>query len=642
MEKSNYYDAYINHMAEIRSLSTLSLDGIHNAEDYSIRLRENFTRIGLLASDNRRFLDTTLFPLLHSAVHLSDAETDSMDGFCEKLLDAEELDNLDPIITVMVAERLLNDAVEKGEFLSQIRKSDLCLSALYTLMNITGRITEYPEIAMEFRKKGFELGAFFLSLRQRDRLAAIPYEEIRELILTNSRFISAFFENLCGDPEENSNDLVILEESLAIGRDPSYRKLVPELDWDCYEFRVLSYFAIAPDYHNARGFTPEQLSLICDRTEEVWNLWHEKPEKYVALESETYLSILLLRNRYLAGKLSDEDYLREMLSLYEKRVSTDYEMSGIAENILIPTEILCVLENRRLTEAHKILLSDFYTNIVNYAFLMPNSGIFSYMLEYISNFLQHFIEIPEGIQFEEIMLDLLAAMHPPTYVHSRMVAQLTSCICGHLIDLHPDLFTGIFDLATEEEVKQSRSQLIHFACHAALCHDAGKLFIIDTVFVYGRKLEDMEFNLIKTHPKMGAEFLRRYPSTASYAEIALGHHKWFDNSRGYPEEFDTSKSKLKTIIDIVCCADCLDAATDTIGRSYSRGKTLDDFIEELKTGSGTRYAPWLVDLFSRKEVRDDIVFLLEISRERNYRNTYHLLKNVHDESRTAGGKETES
>lgn len=153
IEKSNYYDEYINHMAEIRSLSTLSLDGIHNAEDYSIRLRENFTRIGLLASDNRRFLDTTLFPLLHSAAHLSDAETDSMDGFCEKLLDAEELDNLDPIITVMVAERLLNDAVEKGEFLSQIRKSDLCLSALYTLMNITGRITEYPEIAMEFRKK---------------------------------------------------------------------------------------------------------------------------------------------------------------------------------------------------------------------------------------------------------------------------------------------------------------------------------------------------------------------------------------------------------------------------------------------------------------------------------------------------------
>ncbi|MCR5337925.1 MAG: hypothetical protein K6E75_05140 [Lachnospiraceae bacterium] len=100
----------------------------------------------------------------------------------------------------------------------------------------------------------------------------------------------------------------------------------------------------------------------------------------------------------------------------------------------------------------------------------------------------------------------------------------------------------------------------------------------------------------------------------------------------YPEEFDTSKSKVKTVIDIVMCADCLDAATDTIGRSYSRGKTMDEFIGELQEGSGTRYAPWLVDLFEQKEVKADLEYLLKESREINYRNTYHLLKNVHEKT----------
>ncbi len=132
---------------------------------------------------------------------------------------------------------------------------------------------------------------------------------------------------------------------------------------------------------------------------------------------------------------------------------------------------------------------------------------------------------------------------------------------------------------------------------------------------------------------MGAEMLRRYPSSKQFAEVALGHHKWYDNSRGYPEDFDTSKSSLKTLIDVVMCCDCLDAATDTVGRSYNRGKTTEEFLEEIREGSGTRYAPWLVDLFAEEEVREDINYLLKKRREHNYQDTYLLLRNVQDKVR---------
>jgi HD-GYP domain-containing protein (c-di-GMP phosphodiesterase class II) len=177
---------------------------------------------------------------------------------------------------------------------------------------------------------------------------------------------------------------------------------------------------------------------------------------------------------------------------------------------------------------------------------------------------------------------------------------------------------------------KNRDAILNYTWHAALCHDAGKLFIIDTIFVYGRKLLDMEFDLIKTHPKMGAKILERYSSTRKYAEVALGHHKWYDNSRGYPEEIDTSNSPVKTIIDLVQCADCLDAATDTVGRSYNRGKTFDDLFKEICDGSNTRYAPWLPELLSKAEVREDIEFLLASGRDQNYHDTYQLLKSVHD------------
>ena len=129
---------------------------------------------------------------------------------------------------------------------------------------------------------------------------------------------------------------------------------------------------------------------------------------------------------------------------------------------------------------------------------------------------------------------------------------------------------------------------------------------------------------------MGATMLKRFSSTAKYADVALGHHKWYDNSRGYPEDFDTRNSPLKTLIDLVQCADCLDAATDTIGRSYSRGKTFDEFCEEIREGSGTHYAPWLYPLLSKPEVREDIIFLLTKGRNRNYHDTYQLLKAVNE------------
>ena len=71
---------------------------------------------------------------------------------------------------------------------------------------------------------------------------------------------------------------------------------------------------------------------------------------------------------------------------------------------------------------------------------------------------------------------------------------------------------------------------------------------------------------------------------------------------------------------------------DGIGNSesYSSGITMDKFISELEEGSGTRYAPWLSELFSKKDVRSDLEYILKEGREIHYRNTYHLLKNVHE------------
>ena len=54
-------------------------------------------------------------------------------------------------------------------------------------------------------------------------------------------------------------------------------------------------------------------------------------------------------------------------------------------------------------------------------------------------------------------------------------------------------------------------------------------------------------------------------------------------------------------------------------------KDFADFEKEIEEGAGTRYAPFLVELFRRPEVRMDILYLLGTGRKRMYRELYKLL-----------------
>ena len=196
----------------------------------------------------------------------------------------------------------------------------------------------------------------------------------------------------------------------------------------------------------------------------------------------------------------------------------------------------------------------------------------------------------------------------------------------HLIKKHPELFLDLPEYDSIEDVETHEAEIENYAYHASLCHDFGKLMIADTIYTYGRNLLDEEFEFIRVHPSIGAYVLEKQASTSTYADIARGHHKWFNDKGGYPADFSLEKSPYKTIVSIVTCADCIDAATDAVGRSYKEGKTLDTVIGEIKEGSGTQYAPYMAELLDDPEVRSEAEWILSKGRAENYRKTYFILK----------------
>ena len=617
-------EGYITRLEKIRRLSSPSLEGIDDARLYSDLLRKNFIRIGNLSTENRAFLDAELFPILFSNGNLTEAQTDELIALSEALLSPTNVENLDLPIVSLISDRLLKDAAPQDDA-TTIRRLDMRMDACYALMLMLGRVQTCFQIADRFRQEGLAIGRRFLDYLEPHRFQAVDPDS-RKIVLTDARYMAVFHEGVaCGDAGPNE-ELLHLNRMLALADDPFFQVMMPDYDWGYFRYRTLNYYAKVTDYGNVRGFGPAELDVICDRTEDFSRL----PACFSNFDNEKQVQMLLYRNRYLAGRISYRECHDALIELYEQRDPNQYDLNGIYDNLQLPLEAICQLDHDHLSPDDLRRLDAFYREVIRYAFHMPNSGSLSSMLEFFQGIIDRFIEVPGGLSFEEMALQCLAALHPPTYVHSMMVAKLSSYLCQQLIERDPKWLIGAPGCESALDVVANRSALIDFTFHAARCHDVGKLSIIDTIFVYGRNLFDTEFELIRTHPRTGHDLLDRHDSTRPYRDVALGHHRWYDNSRGYPEDFDTRRSSVKPIIDIVLCADCMDAATDSVGRSYRRGKTLEDFIAEVLPECGAHYPPWLAELLKDPETTQGLRDILQEGRRETYQNTYGLLSQMNE------------
>ena len=622
---------YVSNTARIRSLSSPSIQDIDNAAEYGTLLQDNFITIGQLAKENREILSEHLFPYLEQNVSVSNADMEGLGQFEDSLLDTHTMDNLDPAIHAEISDSLLHKA-ERGDSVKLLLKQlDREITACYTMQNITRRLTSFPQIAATYRQRGVTAGKRLLTYLEQEAFSGLPDNECRELVLNNACNVWLLYEGVALSPEESRYIFAQLKKALDLTQDRFYVRRMPVYNWSYHEFCVLKNILRLTEYDNARKFPEDVLCGIKEYGERLERLWHSAPLYYKELMPENELQMLLLRIRYLCGGIAPENYRSGLLRLYESRDRNDYGSAGMAINLLLPTEYILTISGADLKEEDKYHINRFYHDALNYAFHMSGRDSLSYMLGYLTHLLDCFIEIPGGMSFEEMCLDCLGALHPPTYVHSIMVGQIARCLCRHLLRLHPEYFKDL-PMAGDTEA------ILGFVYQAAVCHDFGKLPITDTITVYGRKLLDSEFFLLRTHPKTGADMMMKHESTRRFAAIALAHHRWCDDSKGYPDDLCTAALPEKVVIDLVCCADCLDAATDTVGRSYSRGKTMDDFILELKEGAGTRYASYLPELFDDAALRRDLRFLLQQGRRSSYSKVYRQLKDLTDQSVLYGEK----
>lgn len=181
-----------------------------------------------------------------------------------------------------------------------------------------------------------------------------------------------------------------------------------------------------------------------------------------------------------------------------------------------------------------------------------------------------------------------------TYAHSAHVGIIAQTLTQAITKHQPQLLVGMLGCSDANDVRKKAKLFANYMYHAAMYHDLGKNSIIPVVNNDYRPLYDEEFAIIKRHPELGLQYLELSPDLARYHDTTLGHHKWYNGKGGYPDSFDNTTSPYRILIDLLTISDCLQAATERVGRNYKGEKTFDTVMDEFRQQAGTRYNPDIV------------------------------------------------
>jgi putative nucleotidyltransferase with HDIG domain len=226
-------------------------------------------------------------------------------------------------------------------------------------------------------------------------------------------------------------------------------------------------------------------------------------------------------------------------------------------------------------------------NVVIGIILAITLSIFSFIL--LSRFQSYVNAIKTSYdqQLTGLVKGVIATLElkdPYTRGHSERVA-------GYALELAKA--TGKYK---EEQLKD-----FEFAC---LLHDIGKIHIPDQILMKPTRLNNEEYEIIKSHTNVGADAVSKVVGLNSSIDVIRSHHERWDG-KGYPDQL--KGENIPFLARVAAIADAFDAMTSN--RSYRNALSVDEAYKRILEGKGTQFDPELVEIFKQvfpiwKELHD--------------------------------------
>ena len=166
---------------------------------------------------------------------------------------------------------------------------------------------------------------------------------------------------------------------------------------------------------------------------------------------------------------------------------------------------------------------------------------------------------------------------------------------AEIIDLRDPYVLGHSRGVTKLGTKLARRLGLHekqveLVRKGGLLHDIGKLGISQEILSKPARLTPEEYEVIKTHPILGATLLEKSPHLRPLIPIVRHHHEFY-NGEGYPDKLAGNQIAIEA--RIISVADAIEAMSSD--RPYRKARTPAYIIAELQRCAHTQFDPLVTE-----------------------------------------------
>ena len=606
-----YQEEYIANLKEIVALSARRKPDGSSFDAYWEKMCKSRQEIGEKLKRNMELLRGGLFPVLDHLPGSDAAVNEELSEFAGMLLNPKE-EWYAGLFTRM-HQALLNTARLKNDRDQKVRelywlgigRNAICNK----LVGLDSSVTE--EYVSQMRLCFTEAAAY---LKYYDEIAD---EETKGYILRSRANIAL------GQFKSVSERVRLLKQTLQIFDDPEYQSKAPGLPWSRYLTMTHQLMAASISYSRENTMTAQD---IADIMESVY-LVHERRMREAAEKKErppVRTAFHIGAINYYCGLCSFEELLTKTEKLMDEGDPTDFSMDNMYAVISLPAFYFQFLEQYpESIPKRREYIADLGRRILAYVDLFPDAAENATLSLYLRQVSHTFVEVEGGISYGIFLQKLLIRFAPDIFVHSYVVGKAASVFSGIIFSEEPGFFDDIEEIAAICDQEEKHRQICSYAMRCGVFHDVGKINIMDLYSGLARQWFDDEYEIAHLHAVIGRNCLSERESTKRYAQIAHGHHSWYDGSaHGYPSTYQRLECDCRQMVDVIGLVDWMENVTGLVGQYTGNIKTFDEAVETAVALEGRRFSPLLTARLRDPGIKKQLLGAFEAGQREAYRRLY--------------------
>lgn len=579
-----YQERYIQNAREICRLndSRDAMDGDFPA--WLSACRQADAQMEALRRENVQLLNDYLFPRLDNLHDASAEAIADLEAFAAALMDWSS--NLDCGVYVLIHDSLLSMYRIRRDRANIIKELYQLGMGLYfqnrVLQGIDNRyINDYLfQNAMVFTEGGSYLKLF---------------SEIQDE--ATKGYIIRCLANIAISTPEHKRRIRIGARILNIVQDEEYRAMAPGLPWDTFLRRTHQQMSSNRRVMGRGDLSAQELMQVLESCHEVF-----KPEAESATPNVRWLWPYY-EMEYTCGFADMKTTAERLEHLIRGAAYDQYDVSGLYANIQLAINYGKLVRDNpslRQNRAKVAFLNEAYRKMMRTLLTYPGekgSDSFQY---YVRLVLCDFFEMDGVMSYRSVLEKLLRHFFGRLYVRGRRAGEMVARFCETIMDRSPDFFDDIPFLKDCVSAEEKRARLLDYARACGLFHDLGEAKMNMQRPSLVRNPFEKEYQMALLHTEAGYEELYRRDSTKMFADVALGHHKWYQGG-GYPDNYVRNQSPYRQMTDVVAVVACLIA--------NCRGDA-EAAIQTVLNHEGTQFSPMVTAFLSDEALRRDLAGML--------------------------------